>query len=180
MSVRTYQGITPQLDAGVFVDSSAVVLGDVHIGENSSVWPCAVIRGDIHSIRIGARSSVQDGSVLHITHASRFNPNGHPLRIGNEVTIGHHVTLHGCTIGNQVLVGMGAIVLDGAIVENQVIIGAGSLVPPNKRLASGHLYMGSPVRQVRALSTEEINFFRYSADNYVQLKDQHLAAGYSD
>jgi carbonic anhydrase/acetyltransferase-like protein (isoleucine patch superfamily) len=178
VAIRTYQGMTPQLGAGVFVDSSAVVLGDVQLGDDCSVWPLAVIRGDMHHIRIGARSSVQDGSVLHITHAGPFNPDGYPLLIGDEVTIGHKVTLHGCTLGNRILVGMGSIVMDGAVVEDEVVIGAGSLVPPGKRLTSGHLYVGSPVRQARPLTDKERAYFAYSAANYVKLAALHLSEGF--
>ncbi len=179
MAIRTYQGITPSLSARVFIDSSAVVIGDVQLGEDSSVWPFALIRGDMHRIRIGARSSVQDGSVLHITHAGPFNPDGFPLIIGDDVTIGHKVTLHGCTLGNRILVGMGSIVMDGAVVQDDVVIGAGSLVPPGKVLESGYLYVGSPVKQARALTDKERSFFSYSAANYVRLKDQHLLEGYA-
>ena len=178
MAIRSYQQFTPQLGERVFVDASAVVLGDVEIGDDSSVWPLAVIRGDMHSIRIGERSSVQDGSVLHITHAGPFNPGGYPLNIGDDVTVGHKVILHGCSIGNRVLVGMGSIVMDGAVVEDDVIIGAGSLVPPGKRLESGYLYVGSPVKQARPLTDKERNFFSYTAGNYVKLKELHLAEGY--
>lgn len=178
MAIRKYQGISPQLGARVFVDRSSVVIGDVELGEDSSVWPFALIRGDMHRIRIGARTSVQDGSVLHITHAGPFNPDGYPLLIGDEVTIGHKVTLHGCTLGNRILVGMGSIVMDGAVVQDEVIIGAGSLVPPGKVLESGYLYVGSPVKQARALTEKERAFFSYSAANYVKLKDLHLAEGY--
>lgn len=179
MTIRSFRGITPKLGDGAFVDASAVVLGDVELGADSSVWPLTVIRGDIHRIRIGARSNIQDGSVLHITHASAFNTDGFPLIIGDEVTVGHKVTLHGCTLGNRVLVGMGSIVLDGAVVEDEVMIGAGSLVPPGKRLESGYLYVGSPVKQARPLSDKERAFFGYSADNYARLKDQYLAEGYA-
>lgn len=177
MAIRSYQGMRPQLGARAFVDASAVVIGDVVLGEDASVWPMAVVRGDMHHIRIGARSSVQDGSVLHITHAGPFNPDGYPLLIGDEVTIGHNVTLHGCTLGNRILVGMGSIVMDGAVVEDEVVIGAGSLVPPGKRLQSGYLYVGSPVKQARPLSDKELAFFAYSATNYVKLKELHLAEG---
>jgi carbonic anhydrase/acetyltransferase-like protein (isoleucine patch superfamily) len=173
MAIRTFQNMTPQLGERVFVDDSAVVLGDVAIGDDSSVWPQAVIRGDMHSIRIGSRTSIQDGCVLHITHAGPFNPQGWPLSVGDEVTIGHNVTLHGCTIGNRVLVGMGAIIMDGAVVEDEVIIAAGSLVPAGKQLQGGYLYMGNPVKQARPLSDSERAYFSYSASNYVRLKDQY-------
>ncbi|WP_167146178.1 gamma carbonic anhydrase family protein [Pseudomonas sp. OTU750018] len=179
MAIRTYQQLTPQLGERVFVDASAVVLGDVEIGTDSSVWPLVVIRGDMHSIRIGERSSVQDGSVLHITHAGPFNPQGFPLNIGDEVTIGHNVTLHGCSLGNRILVGMGSIIMDGAVVQDEVVIGAGSLVPPGKVLESGYLYVGSPVKQARPLTDKERSYFSYSAANYVRLKDQHLMEGYA-
>jgi carbonic anhydrase/acetyltransferase-like protein (isoleucine patch superfamily) len=173
-AIRHYQNKKPKLDATVFVDESAVIIGDVEIGQNSSVWPCTVIRGDMHFIRIGARTSIQDGSVLHITHASDYNPAGHPLVIGDEVTVGHSVCLHGCTLGNRILVGIGSTILDGAIVEDEVVIGAGSLVPPGKRLESGFLYMGAPVKQIRPLKESEKEFFSYSANNYVKLKNTYL------
>ncbi|WP_416310634.1 gamma carbonic anhydrase family protein [Pseudomonas sp. W03] len=179
MTIRTYQGKTPALGERVFVDASAVVIGDVEIGADSSVWPLVTIRGDMHRIRIGARTSVQDGSVLHITHAGPFNPDGFPLTIGDEVTVGHKVLLHGCTIGNRILVGMGSIVMDGAVIEDEVILGAGSLVPPGKVLESGYLYVGSPVKKARPLTDKERAFFSYSAGNYVKLKDQHIAEGYA-
>ena len=179
MSIRSYQQFTPLLGERVFVDASAVVLGDVEIGDDSSIWPLVVIRGDMHSIRIGERSSVQDGSVLHITHAGPFNPGGYPLNIGDDVTIGHKVTLHGCNVGNRVLIGMGSIVMDGVVIEDEVVLGAGSLVPPGKRLESGYLYVGSPAKQARPLSEKERSYFSYSAANYVRLKDQHLMEGYS-
>lgn len=174
LSIRTYQGKDPLLGERVYVDPMAVVIGDVELGEDSSVWPYAIIRGDMHRIRIGARTSVQDGSVLHITHASDYNPAGHPLTIGDDVTIGHSVNLHGCTIGSRVLVGIGSTVLDGAVVEDEVVIGAGTLVPPGKRLESGYLYVGSPCKQARPLSDKERSFFRYSAGNYVALKNIHI------
>ena len=178
MSIRPFQQHTPALGERAFVDRSAVVIGDVEIGADSSIWPLTVIRGDMHRIRIGARTSVQDGCVLHITHAGPFNPDGFPLLIGDDVTIAHKVMLHGCTVGSRVLIGMGSIVMDGAVIEDDVIVGAGSLVPPGKRLDSGFLYVGSPVRPVRALTDKEKAFFTYSACNYVKLKDQHLAEGY--
>jgi len=172
--MKSFRGKTPQLDARVWVDDSAVLIGDVVIGEDSSVWPLVSIRGDMHHIRIGKRTSIQDNSCLHITHASTYRPEGHPLTIGDDVTVGHMAMLHGCHIGNKVLVGMGTTILDGVIVEDQVIIGAGSLVPPGKRLESGFLYLGSPVKKARALSKKEIEYFQYAGLNYVKLKDEYL------
>lgn len=175
MTLRTYQNHTPKLGARVFVDSSAVLIGDIEIGDDSSVWPLSVIRGDMHRIRIGARTSIQDGSVLHITHAGPFNPEGFALTIGDEVTVGHRVILHGCTLGDRILVGMGAIIMDGAVVEDDVIIGAGSLVPQGKRLESGFLYLGNPARRARPLTERERSYFSYTAGNYVKLKDEYMA-----
>lgn len=173
-AIRPYKNITPKLGDKVFVDPAAVVIGDVEIGDNSSIWPCAVIRGDMHRIRIGARTSVQDGSILHITHAGEFTDEGWPLTIGDDVTIGHSVNLHGCTVGNRVLIGIGSTILDGAVVEDDVVVGAGSLVTPGKVLKSGYLYMGSPCKEVRPLKESERAFFLYSAQNYVKLKNTFL------
>jgi carbonic anhydrase/acetyltransferase-like protein (isoleucine patch superfamily) len=172
---RSFQGNTPRAGQRVLIDPSAVVLGQVELGEDVSVWPQAAIRGDVHSITIGARTSVQDGCVLHVTHAGPFNPDGWPLHIGCDVTIGHNATLHGCSVGDRVLVGMGATVMDGAVVEDDVVIAAGALVTPGKRLRSGYLYAGSPAREMRQLSEKEMSYFTYSAANYVKLKDQHIA-----
>src|SRR5690554_4681233 len=177
--IRSFRGMTPRLGQAVWVDPTAVLIGDVVLGDDCSVWPLTVIRGDMHRIRIGARSSIQDGSVLHITHAGPFNPDGFPLTIGDEVTVGHKVTLHGCTLGNRILVGMGSIVMDGVVVEDDVIIGAGSLVPPGQTLESGCLYVGSPVKQARPLTEKERSFFSYTAGNYVKLKDQHRAESFA-
>lgn len=171
---RHFDGISPTLGKQVFIDASAVVIGDVSLGDDTSVWPCAVIRGDMHTITVGARVSVQDNAVLHITHASDFNPKGFPLTIGDDVTIGHGACLHGCTIGNRVLIGIGATVLDGVVIEDEVVIAAGSLVPPGKTLASGYLYMGNPAKQARPLKESEKRFFSYSANNYVNLKNTYL------
>ncbi len=172
--IRSFEGHTPHLAEGVFIDPSAVVIGDVHIGDHSSIWPNTTVRGDMHRIRIGKRSSIQDNSILHITHAGPFNPDGYPLTIGDDVTVAHSVTLHGCEIGSRVLIGMGCIVMDGAVIEDEVVLGANSLVPPGKTLESGKLYVGSPARPVRDLSAKEIEYFRYSANNYVKLKDRHI------
>jgi carbonic anhydrase/acetyltransferase-like protein (isoleucine patch superfamily) len=173
--LRSFQGVSPRVGERVLIDPSAVVLGDVVLGDDVSVWPQASIRGDVHRIRVGARTSVQDGCVLHVTHAGPYNPDGWPLEIGSDVTIGHGAILHGCTIGDRVLVGMGATVMDGAIVQDEVVIAADALVTPGKLLQSGRLYGGSPAREMRVLSEREIEYFCYSAANYVKLKDQHLA-----
>lgn len=175
--LRAHRGHSPKLGARVFIDPQSTVIGDVELGDDASVWPMAVIRGDMHQVRIGARTSVQDGSVLHITHAGPFNQEGWPLTIGDDVTIGHKACLHGCTVGSRVLVGIGAIVLDGAVIEDDVVLAAGALVPPGKRLESGYLYVGSPAKQARPLSEKEKNFFTYTAGNYVKLKDEYLAHG---
>lgn len=173
--IKTYQGHTPALGKGVFVDDSSVLYGDIRLAEDVSIWPLVAARGDVNSISIGARSNVQDGSVLHVTRKTPDNPQGYPLIIGEDVTVGHKSMLHGCRIGNQVLVGMGAIVLDNAVIEDQVILGAGSLVPPGKTLVSGYLYVGSPAKQARALNDAEKTFLAESADNYVRLKNEYLA-----
>ncbi len=175
MNIRTFLGMTPKLGERVFVDPTALVLGDVELNADCSVWPMAVIRADMHRIRIGARCSIQDGAVLHITHAGPYNPDGYPLILGDDITVGHKAILHGCTLQDRILVGMGAIIMDGVVVESEVIIGAGTLVPPGKRLESGYLYTGSPARQVRPLTDKERGFFTYTAANYVKLKDQHLS-----
>lgn len=175
MTLRSYKDHRPRLAEGVYVDPAATVIGDVELGEDCSVWPGAVVRGDMHRIRIGARTSVQDNAVLHITHASDCNPAGWPLLIGDEVTIGHNACLHGCRIGNRVLVGIGAVVLDGVTVEDEVVIAAGTLVPPGKTLQSGFLYLGNPCRQARPLTEAERSFFAYSAQNYLKLKNTYLA-----
>ncbi|UMO87084.1 gamma carbonic anhydrase family protein [Pectobacterium sp. PL64] len=172
---RRYNGISPVLGKRVMVDHSSVVIGKVTLGDDVGIWPLVAIRGDVNYITIGARSNVQDGSVLHVTHCSEKKPEGNPLIIGEDVTVGHKAMLHGCQIGNRVLVGMGSILLDGAIVEDDVMIGAGSLVPPGKRLEKGHLYLGSPVKKIRPLTQEEIEGLIYSANNYVRWKDEYLA-----
>ena len=178
LSIRTFKGQTPHLGADVFVDPSAIVVGDVSLGDDCSVWPNTVIRGDMHTIKIGKRCSIQDGSVLHITHASDYNPDGFALTLGDEVTVGHMAMLHGCTIGSRVLIGMQAMVMDGVIIEDDVVLGAGSLVPPGKVLKSGHLYVGRPAKMVRVLSEKELSYFSYTAGNYVTLKNEHLAENY--
>jgi carbonic anhydrase/acetyltransferase-like protein (isoleucine patch superfamily) len=173
-TIRSYKGIAPKIGKDVYIDESAVLVGDITIGDDTSIWPFVAARGDVNHIVIGERSNIQDGSVLHVTHKNTANPDGYPLIIGNDVTIGHKVMLHGCTIKDRVLVGMAAIVLDGAVIEEEVMIGAGSLVPPNKVLESGYLYVGSPARQARPLTEQERAFLQKSADNYVANKSDYL------
>jgi len=161
----------------VFIDPTAVVTGDVEVGDDSSIWPCTVVRGDMGDklqIRIGARTSIQDGSVIHISHDGPFTPGGAATTVGDDVTIGHSVTLHGCTINDRVLVGIGALVLDHAVIQSNVMIGAGTLVPPGKRLESGFLYFGSPCRKARPLTDQEMGYFTYTAGHYVKLKNEHI------
>lgn len=165
----------PQIASGVYVHPAATVIGDVVIGENSSVWPGAVIRGDVNHIRIGSNTNVQDLSMLHVSHRSSADPAGAALTIGDNVTIGHAVILHGCTIGDESLIGMGSIVMDKAVVQKHVLLAAGSLVPEGKVLESGYLYVGRPAKKIRALTAGEIAHFMYSADNYVRLKNQYQA-----
>lgn len=176
MSVRSFREFTPTLGARVYVDRSAVVIGRVAIGDDSSIWPTAVVRGDVHSIEIGARTSIQDGSVLHVTHDGPYAPGGRALIVGSDVTVGHRVTLHACTIGNACLIGMGSIVLDNVVTDDFVMIGAGSVVTPGKRLERGGLYVGSPARRLRELNQRELDFLTYSAAHYVRLKDDYMKA----
>ncbi|MBY6188799.1 gamma carbonic anhydrase family protein [Marinobacter hydrocarbonoclasticus] len=175
MSLFPHMESTPILADGVFIEGSAVLYGDITLGQDSSIWPLVAARGDVNYIRIGARTNVQDGSVLHVSRPGNGHPEGFPLIIGEDVTVGHKAMLHGCVIGDRVLVGMGAIVLDGVVVEDEVIIGAGALVPPGKRLESGFLYVGSPVKAVRPLTDDEKAFLKESAAHYVRLKDRYLA-----
>jgi carbonic anhydrase/acetyltransferase-like protein (isoleucine patch superfamily) len=175
MTIRSFLEHRPQLGDRVFVDDSAVVIGRVTLGDDVSIWPLTAIRGDVNDIRIGARTNIQDGSVLHNTAADSSPPAGFPLVVGEDVTVGHRVILHGCTIGDRVLIGMGAIVMDGAVVEADTIVGAGSVVSPGKVLSSGGLYVGAPAKRVRDLRPEELAFLRYSAKHYVTLKDKHIS-----
>ncbi|ROR03430.1 gamma carbonic anhydrase family protein [Erwinia sp. JUb26] len=174
-NVRAYKGVNPQLGERVMIDPTSVIIGNVVMGDDVGVWPLVVIRGDVNQVTIGKRTNIQDGSVLHLTHKSAANPHGFPLIVGEDVTVGHKAMLHGCTIGNRVLVGMGAILLDGVVVEDDVMIGAGSLVAPGKRLESGYLYLGSPAKKARPLTEAEIAGLLYSANNYVTWKNDYLA-----
>lgn len=174
VTVRNYCNNHPELASGVYVDATATVIGQVHLAQDVSIWPMAALRGDVNKIRVGPRSNIQDASVIHVSRATPSNCNGHSTQIGADVTIAHRVTLHGCTIEDRVLVGIGAIVLDGAVIESDVIVGAGALVTPGKRLVSGYLYTGSPARQTRPLEKKEFNSIVETANNYVELKKQYM------
>ncbi|MEE4253483.1 MAG: gamma carbonic anhydrase family protein [Desulfuromusa sp.] len=162
-----YQGVSPQLDGSVFCADSADIIGDVVIGAGSSVWFQVVVRGDVNSIRIGARTNIQDGSVIHVTQAT------HSTVVGDDVTIGHNVTLHGCKIGNRCLIGMGAVVLDGAEVDTDAMVAAGSLVTPGTHIPSGTLYAGAPAKYKRHLSEQEVEDLKQSALNYMQYAENY-------
>jgi len=173
MSVRAFQNISPQLAQGVFVDETALVIGDVQIGTDSSIWPYTVLRGDVNQIRIGARTNIQDQSTVHVTHRSEHNPQGVACTLGDDVTVGHQVILHACEIASRCLIGMGSIIMDRVQIDEYTLVGAGSLVTENSRLEGGYLWMGRPARRVRALSEEERQYILYSAQNYVRLKQLH-------
>ena len=164
----------PSFGQRVFVDTGAHVSGDVTLGDDVSVWPMAAIRGDVNRIVIGARSNIQDGCVLHVTHESAWQPEGRPLEIGEDVTVGHAAVLHACTVGDRCLVGMGAIVMDGAILEPDSMVAGGAVVPPGKIVQSGTLWRGNPARYARDLTEREIGNLLYSAQHYVRLKDLYL------
>ena len=174
-SLRPYQEILPTLGNNIYIDNSAVLVGDITLADDVSIWPLVAARGDVNTITIGKRTNIQDGTILHVTRKSIHNPSGDPLIIGADVTIGHQCMLHGCQLGDRILVGMGAIIMDGAVIEDDVFIAAGSLVPPNKTLKSGFLYVGNPVKQVRLLKESESAFLKQSALNYVELKNDYLA-----
>ncbi|HTV85519.1 MAG TPA: gamma carbonic anhydrase family protein [Dyella sp.] len=173
--IRSYKGITPTLGARAYVDPAATVIGDVVVGEDASIWPGAVLRGDVHYIRIGARSNVQDGSIVHVTHDGPYSPGGFPTIVGEGVTIGHAAVIHACTIEDYCLIGMHATVLDGATIKKYGFVGAGSVVPPGKVVGERELWLGNPAQRVRVLTDKQIEQLHYSADHYVRLKDTYLA-----
>lgn len=175
--LRSYKGMTPTLGERVYVDRAATIIGDVTLGDDVSIWPGAVLRGDVHHIRVGARSNVQDGTIVHVTHDGPYSPGGFPTIIGEDVTIGHGAVIHACTIGDFCLIGMHATVLDGAIIKNYGFVGAGSLVAPGKVVGERELWLGNPATFVRLLSDRQIEQLRYSASHYVDVKDEYLAAG---
>lgn len=173
MTIRTLKGKTPSIADSALIDETALVIGDVTIGEDSSIWPMTVIRGDVQKITIGKHTNIQDACVCHVTHDGKYTPGGFPLNIGDGVTVGHRATLHACTIGDYCLIGMSATIMDGAVLEDRLIIGAGSLVPVGKRLEGGYLYVGSPAKQIRLLSEDELSSLEYSANHYIEVKNIH-------
>jgi carbonic anhydrase/acetyltransferase-like protein (isoleucine patch superfamily) len=175
MAIRSYRGVLPTLGPGAWIDETAVVIGDVELGADASVWPLVLIRGDVNHIRIGARSNVQDGSVIHVSRPYPGNDAGWPTILGDDVVVGHKVALHGCRIADRVLVGIGAIVLDGVTVESDVIIGAGAVVTPGKVLESGSLYVGNPARRSRDITAQERARIPKMALDYVRLKAEYEA-----
>ncbi|MCU7925080.1 MAG: gamma carbonic anhydrase family protein [Candidatus Thiodiazotropha sp. (ex Dulcina madagascariensis)] len=171
--LRRFESRHPKLAEDAWVDDSAVVIGDVNIASQTSIWPMCVIRGDVHRIRIGARTNIQDGSVLHVSHDSHYLPGGRPLTVGDGVTVGHRVLLHGCEIADGCFIGMGSTILDGAVLQPGVMLGAGSLVPQGRILEGGYLWLGSPARRVRALNASEMAIIEYTAGHYVELANRH-------
>ncbi len=174
MPIRKFNNLTPRVGKRVYINEQATLIGDVVIGDDASVWPGSVLRGDVATIRVGKGTNIQDCSALHGTHAGPYSGEGYPLSIGDYVTIGHGAVVHACTVGNHCLIGIGAIVMDGAIVHDNVILGAGGLVAPGKQLESGFLYVGAPARKIRELSEDELEFLDYSAKQYITLKDSYL------
>ena len=173
MPLSPYLNTAPTLGARVFIHASAQIVGDVTLGDDSSVWCNAVLRGDVNSITVGRCSNVQDLTMGHVSHRNPSKPEGSPLTIGDYVTVGHSVILHGCRIGNECLIGMGSIVMDDTIIEDRVMLGAGSLVSPGKVLVGGYLYMGRPAVRQRALTDKEIAYLKYSAEHYVRIKNNY-------
>jgi len=172
--IFAYLNATPVVGERAYLHPSCQVIGDVQLGDDSSVWCNTVLRGDVNRIVVGRGSNVQDLTMGHVSHKTPAKPEGSPLVIGDHVTVGHAVILHGCNIGNECLIGMGTIVMDDAVIPDRVMIGAGSLVAPGKVLESGMLYMGRPAKAVRKLTDEEIAYLKYSAGHYMRLKDDYL------
>lgn len=172
-NLRRFESSFPEIAEHAYIDDTAIIIGDVSIASHTSVWPMCAIRGDVSPIRIGPRSNIQDGSVLHVSHDSQYHPGGSPLIVGEGVTVGHKALLHGCEVGDYCFIGMGSIILDGAVIEPYTMLGAASLVPQGKRLEGGYLWLGQPARRVRPLSDREREIMVYNAEHYVKLARRH-------
>jgi carbonic anhydrase/acetyltransferase-like protein (isoleucine patch superfamily) len=172
-TIRPYGGKSPRLHDSAFAVESAIIIGDVEIGERSSVWFGAVVRGDVHHIRIGARTNIQDHSVLHVTHGR------YPTILGDDVTLGHRVTLHGCTVKDRCLIGIGAIVMDQAVIWEESMVGAGALVPPGMTVPPRTLVVGAPARVKRPLTPEELAWLTQSAENYANYAETYRREGWA-
>lgn len=178
MPIRTYQGQKPRLGQRVYVDVGAHLIGDVELGDDVSLWPGTVVRGDVNYIRIGARTNVQDGTIIHVSHDGPFTrPGGYPTIIGSDVTIGHGAIVHACVIEDGCLIGMGATVLDGATIRKNGFVGAGAVIAPGKTVGERELWLGNPAKLVRVLSDRDVESLYYSATHYVKLKDRYLESG---
>jgi carbonic anhydrase/acetyltransferase-like protein (isoleucine patch superfamily) len=177
MSIEAFEEHAPDIHPTAWVHPSAVVIGRATLAADVSIWPQVVVRGDVHEIRIGACTNVQDGAVLHVTHAGPWTGDGFPLEIGSEVTVGHRAILHACRVGDRCVIGMAATVMDGAVIESNTLLGAGALVPPGKVLEGGHLWVGAPAKKLRPLTEGELQWLEYSALHYVRLKDRYRAQG---
>lgn len=180
MPLTSYLSSHPRLAERIYVHESAQVIGDVQVGSDSSIWCNTVLRGDVNRIEIGSSTNIQDFAMGHVSHKSAAKPNGSPLLIGNYVTIGHSVILHGCTVGDECLIGMGSIIMDDAVICERVMVGAGSLVSPGKVLESGYLYVGRPAIRIRALSSDELAYLKYSAEHYVRVKNNYMSKPLDD
>ncbi|MCE0724670.1 gamma carbonic anhydrase family protein [Legionella resiliens] len=174
--IRSFQGKSPSMGQRVYIDPKSVIIGDVSLGDDVSVWPMAVLRGDVNSIKIGNACSIQDGTVLHVTHDGPYTSGGQPLILGQGITVGHQAVLHGCIVDDFCLIGMGALILDAVHIQHHVMVGAGALVTPGKVLESGYLYLGNPAKAIRKLTEQELEMLEYSAQHYVRLKDKHLVS----
>jgi carbonic anhydrase/acetyltransferase-like protein (isoleucine patch superfamily) len=175
MHLRPYLDHVPVVGERVYIDPAASVIGDVVLGDDVSIWPGTIVRGDVNFIRIGARTNIQAGSVVHVSHdGPHAKLGGFATVIGSDVTIGHKAIVHACQIEDAVLIGMGAIILDGAIVRRHGFVGAGALVAPGKEVGERELWLGNPARKVRMLSDAEVEALFYSAQHYVRLKDHYL------
>ena len=174
-NLRPFDGKRPVLGERVYIDPASTLIGDVVLGDDVSVWPGTVIRGDVNFVRVGARSNLQDGTIVHVSHHSPYNKAGHPTLIGEDVTVGHGTIIHACTIGDFCLIGMGACILDGATIGRYGFVGAGAVVGPGQQIGEAELWLGNPARLARRLSDKEIESLHYSAAHYVRLKDRYLA-----